>query len=107
MMRFLEILMMLAAAGTVLGYICRLDPLRFGRHQLRVIAMHVALLACAAAAGFSAWSGHVGLQDVAGLVAAASWLWISLPTWRHGPPSHVTKAERIPRAGRSSIWGRP
>lgn len=104
MMRLLEILMMLAALGTVLGYVCRLDPLRFGRHQLRVIVMHVALLACAAAAGISAWSGHVGLQDVAGLVASASWLWISLPSWRHGPPSHVTKPDRILRAGRSRVW---
>jgi hypothetical protein len=104
-MMLLEMLVMLVAAAAVLGYVCRLDALQFTRHKLRVILLHVALMACAGGAGFSAYSQALGLQDVAGLGAAIIWLWVSLPTWRHGPPSHVTKA--APMAQRSRVWREP
>lgn len=106
-MRLFEIVVMLIAAGAVFGYICRLDLLQVTRHKLRVILLHVALTACAGAAGFAAYESALGLQDVAGLAAAITWLWVSLPTWRHGPPSHATKAQVIPRTGHAKIWSEP
>jgi len=104
-MRLLEILVMVAAAGAVFGYVCRLDMLHVLRHRLRVILLHIALTACAGAAGFAAYERAVGLQDIAGLGAAIAWLWVSLPTWRHGPPSYACKPDVIRRTGRSRIWG--
>ena len=104
-MRLLELLIVLISVATVAGYVCRLDGLRFRSHKLRVILLHVALMAGAGAAGFSAWGGHFDLQDFAGLASAIAWLWTSLPTWRHGPPSHVTKAEPLPLSDWSKVHG--
>jgi hypothetical protein len=90
-MRILEMLIVVLSALVVFGFLCRLDALRFNRHSLKVIFFHVALFASAAGAGFSAFQETLSLKDLAGLAASALWLWISIPSWRHGPPSHVTK----------------
>lgn len=90
-MRHVELFVVGASVIVVLAYVCRLDGLHFLRHHLRVILLHVALAACAAGAGVNAYDGMLSLKDIAGLIAAFLWLWISFPSWRYGPPSHVTR----------------
>lgn len=94
-MNVIELLIAAMSAAIVVAYVCRLDWLQFRKHKLKVILFHVALMSCAGACGASAISGALSLQDIAGLAASAFWLWVSIPSWRHGPPSHVTKPEPL------------
>lgn len=91
MMAVLYALICAVSILTVGAYICRLDWLEFRKHHPGAIIFHVAMLACAAAAGVSAYEKSTGLMEASGLVAALSWLWLSMPSWRYGPPSSLSK----------------
>lgn len=94
-MRSLELLVCVLSGMSAMAYICRLDSLQYKRHTLATIVLHISLFSCACASAFAAWDHNLSLQTLAGAAASAAWIWISLPSWRFGPPSHVTKAEPL------------
>lgn len=75
-----------ALAGVcLLALICRLDGLSWRTHQASVVSMHIGMaLLCVAA-----FLAPVSIGELGGIVATASWLWVSLPTWAAGPPQHT------------------
>lgn len=77
-----------AAIVALAGLLCRFDKLRYGRHKLSIIALHGALACACGFAAYHAWLREAGALDLFSVAAALSWLWVSLPTWRHGavPP---------------------
>jgi hypothetical protein len=91
----MEFLVFVAAISTGFAYVCRLDLLQFKRHKFKVIMLHIALAACAGSAAVAAWECNISLQSMAGLLSSIAWIWVSLPSWRNGVPSHFTKAEPV------------
>lgn len=83
-MNLLDFIVLAAAIVGVAAYVCRLDSLRVRRHSLVVIGMHLGHAVACIFAGFHAWDGDAGPLDVAAVVAALAWIWISLPTWGSG-----------------------
>jgi hypothetical protein len=105
-MRALEILVCALSVGCAFAYLCRLDGLQYKRHTLKTIVLHLALLMTALSSAFAAWGGDLSVQTLAGAAAAGTWIWVSLPSWRFGPPSHVTKAQPIDSRHWPNIAGR-
>lgn len=75
------------SALCLLALICRLDGLRWRTHQASVVAMHTGM------AALCVWGllSPVDPGTLGGLLATASWLWVSLPTWASGPPAHTLR----------------
>jgi hypothetical protein len=94
-MRALELLVCTLSVGCAFAYLCRLDALQYKRHTLKTIVLHISLLVSTLASALASWEGDLSIQTLAGVAAAAMWIWVSLPSWRFGPPSHVTKAQPI------------
>jgi len=88
-MILIDLITLVGAAIAVVACVCRLDKLQFRHHQPVVIIMHGALGVGCAASGMQAWNHQAGLLEVSTVTAALAWLWISLPSWKSGPPRHV------------------
>lgn len=72
--------------------VCRLNFLRFTHHRLAVVLFHWAMTVIAFSAATHAWAGDAGIEDVASLVAAATWLITSWPSWGASKtPAHTRK----------------
>lgn len=94
-MNEIDFIVLCGAAVLAGGFFCRLNLLYIRTHRAEVVAFHFVFFGGCFWAGVDAWLGHLTLAHGCFLAAAALWLLISLPTWRHGPPDHV-----------SSDWGR-
>lgn len=88
-MSVLDLIVISAATVTVGFYVLRLDALKVRQHKLNFIALHVLLMGCASSAGINAWESDIHLSDVMGLLSAITWLFISQPSWKNGPPEHT------------------
>lgn len=84
-MMILQYVTWVLSAACLLVLICRLDAMTWRTHQASVVSMHIGMaLLCVSA---FLWPVNVG--ELGGIVATASWLWVSLPTWAKGPPEHT------------------
>lgn len=83
-----EIIVLIAAVITVASYVCRLAMLRIGENRTSAIVLHVSLALSAGWVGYHAWMCDLNFGDIMSLMGAASWIVISLPTWRGGVPTH-------------------
>ena len=84
----LDKLALVYALGAGFGAMCRVWMVSRAHHMLR------ARILCASHAG-TAWLcavavllHGVGLLELAGITAVASWLWVSWPTWHRHVPRH-------------------
>jgi len=86
----LDVGVLIAALLAVGFYLCRLDALRYGQHKVSVIVMHGAWCVACGAAAERAWEGGAGLLEVAAVVGAIAWIWISFYSWGGGsvPPQY-------------------
>ena len=96
----IDILNGTAAALAFVGYVCRVDVLRFGVHRASVVLMHLGLGSLCIQAVVHAWQGATGLQDVCGILVAVSWLLVSAWSWSGGVPSHAM----VQRGRQHYIW---
>lgn len=72
--------------------VCRLNFLRLLEHRFPVVAFHWALAVLAFSAATHAWEGETDLQDIAALIASATWLITSWPSWGTSrTPHHVSR----------------
>lgn len=83
-MNLLDFIVLPAAIVGIAAYVCRIDALRVRRHSIVVIGMNLGHAVSCIFAGFHAWDGESGPLDVAAVVAALAWIWISMPTWGNG-----------------------
>ena len=84
-MMILQYITWTLAALCLAALICRLDAMTWRTHQAGVISMHLGMaLVCV-------WAllSPVNVGLVGGVLSTASWLWVSLSTWRDGPPQHT------------------
>lgn len=77
------IVLVLSGIGLA-AYLCRLNALKFRKHSLVVIVLHISLCSTCIFVGYHAWEGDAGALEVAALVGALSWIWMSMPTWGKG-----------------------
>ena len=80
----LDTIVLIAAWGLTLPYVCRLDALRLGRHRTPIILLNVLLFAGCMSAGVHAWSAVTDLTDVCIVGAAAMHIASTYATWRAG-----------------------
>ena len=95
----IQVLVALAALLALGGLICRLNALSWRTHQPSVVAMHLGLAVADLWALQCAVTDQVNPGAIGIVVAALSWLWMSLRTWVDGPPPH-TEAHGLPLAER-------
>lgn len=89
-MNELDFLVMVAASAVAYGHFCRLNALRFREHRAAVVVFHLVQFGGCFWTGIDAWRGELSIAHGCLIVAAALWLVISMPTWRDGPPDHVS-----------------
>ena len=86
--------------------ICRLDAMTWKTHQPSVIAMHIGLGIGCAWAVYSASIAEITLGDIGIVIGSACWLWLSLPTWKEGPPKWTeTGASELDRLALRAVVG--
>jgi len=90
----MNILLLAIVVPTIAAYVCRLNYLRVLHHSPMVILLHISLAMSSGWAGYHAYLGIWGLQDIACASAAALWIAVSYRTWKDGVPDHF-KTERI------------
>lgn len=73
------------------GLLCRINDLGWATHSKAVVGMHAGLaIACCWAMG-DFYYGQITPGALGAVGASLCWLYISLPTWREGPPTHVKR----------------
>jgi hypothetical protein len=93
-MSILDLIVLSAAIPTVLAYVCRLNMLRIGSHRASAILLHAGPAVSSIWAGYDAWNGHVSPGDIAALLSAIVWIFVSYSTWKDGVPEHFSKNMR-------------
>lgn len=91
-LNLVDIAVLLAGVVSLVAYLCRLDAMQWSRHKPLVIVMHIAWCVASAAAVSHAWAGQAGLIDVASVVGALAWIWLSWWNWRDNVPPHYARA---------------
>lgn len=76
---------LLAVAG-LFAAICRVDLLRYRRHRLSIILMHVGIGFGCVFAGLHAMLAQTDTVDVAMVVTSIAWMRASYRNWRTGVP---------------------
>lgn len=103
----IQLALFVLASASVAAYVCRLDSLRYGQHQLSIIVMHGSLLVACAWAALQAASGVADWGDFGVVIGSLSWIWVSLPTWEKGAPEHFdTGPTPLDDADLARVWGR-
>lgn len=92
-----DVLALIGAAVAVVAYALRLNLLTAKDHRISVIVFHVALGGAAFAAGLNAWQGQTCLLSACAIVASLMWVFVSLPSWKNGPPAHTMRVKPLPR----------
>lgn len=86
----------LLAAAALYGLLCRLNELTWRTHSWVAICMHLGLaVGCCWALG-DVYRGEVNPGTLGIIVASLCWLYLSLPTWRYGPPQHLRAEHDAP-----------
>lgn len=100
-----DMLALMGASAAVVAYALRLNLLTARDHRISVIVFHVALGGAAFAAGLNAWQGQTCLLSICAIVASLMWVFVSLPSWRHGPPLHAKRMKRLTPAEMRHVYG--
>lgn len=100
-----DMLALMGASAAVVAYALRLNLLTARDHRISVIVFHVALGGAAFAAGLNAWQGQTCLLSACAIVASLMWVFVSLPSWKNGPPAHTMKARRVTPEEARHVYG--
>lgn len=87
----LNILVALASAVAFGGLMCRVFSLDPRVHRWPVILMHAGLAVASLWTLRGAVLGGLSIGDLGAVLGALAWLYISLTTWRSGPPAQFKK----------------
>lgn len=87
-MDLFQIPVLLVSPVILLAYVCRLSMLSFRANKPAIVVMHMSLAVAVAWAAYHAFIGEAVLGDVASLIGAGCWIFISFKSWRGGVPEH-------------------
>ena len=87
----LNIIVALASAVAFGGLMCRVFSLDPRVHRWPVILMHAGMAVACLWTLRGAVLGGLSIGDLGAVLGALAWLYISLTTWRGGPPAQFRK----------------
>lgn len=86
----LDLVVAVAAVVALIASLCRVDALRYRRHRMSIILMHVGIGIGCVFAGMHALLGQTDTVDIAMVATSLAWMRASYRNWRNGVPAQYS-----------------